>query len=264
MTERSPDMEGRRNRRALESSRSETRRLASTRRSVRARSTTSLTVHTLERTKLWPCFPSTRRREIDKKKANFKTLGNNGETSDNRDGQTAYLTAENLGVKVTVLADTGSDYSAIPRSAVEDARKRGFPLKVEVLPEPIMLNLAIRGESHKQTCSATEMLMSAVSSTTQSGPLCMRGVRQIIVEEDMDHPLIGRPVFDEMGFVASQRLDSVRDKFHLHDFSQISEELLEMGKQPLGTMSKLLLMPADIPEFIEDLTDVLTLAKKKA
>jgi hypothetical protein len=127
----------------------------------------------------------------------------------------------NLGVKVTVLADTGSDYSAIPRSAVEDARKRGFPLKVEVLPEPIMLNMAIRGESDKQTCSATEILMSAVTITTPSGPLRMRGVRQIIVEEDMDHPLIGRPVLDEMGFVASQHLDSVRDRLHLHDFSHI-------------------------------------------
>jgi hypothetical protein len=74
-------------------------------------------------------------RDADKKKANFKTLDNNGATSENRDGQTAYLTAKNLGVKVTVLADTGSDYSDKPRSAVEDARKRGFPLKVDVLPE---------------------------------------------------------------------------------------------------------------------------------
>jgi hypothetical protein len=163
---------------------------------------------------------------VHKKKANFKTLGNSGATADNRDGQTAYLTAENLGVKVTVLADTGSDYSAIPRSAVEDARKRVFPLKVEVLPEPFMLNMAIRGESDKQTCSATEMLMSAVTITTPSGPLCMCGVRQIIVKEDMDHPLIGRPVLAEMALVASQQLDSVRDKFHLHDFSHIVEELL--------------------------------------
>jgi hypothetical protein len=204
-----------------------------------------------------------KKRNADKKRANFKTFGNNGATSDNRDGQTAYLTAENLGVKVTVLEVTGSDYSAIPRSAVEDAKKRSFPLKVEVLPEPIMLNLAIRGEGDKQTCSATEILMSAVTITTPSGPLCMRGERQIIVEEDMDHPSIGRPVLDEMGFVASQHLDSVRDKFHLHDFSHIGEELLDMGKQPLGALSKLLLMPADIPEFIEDLPDVLTLAKEK-
>jgi hypothetical protein len=204
-----------------------------------------------------------KKRGADKKKANFKTLGNNKATDDNRDDQTAYLMAENLGVKVTVLANTGSDYSAIPRSAVEDARKRVFPLKVEVLPMPIMLNVTIRGEGDKQICSATEMLMSAVSITTPSGPLCMRGVRQIIVEEDMDHPLIVRPVLDEMGFVASQHLDSVRDKFHLHDFSHVGEELLEIGKQPFGALSKLLLMPAVIPEFIEDLPDVLALAKKK-
>jgi hypothetical protein len=79
----------------------------------------------------------------------------------------------------------------------------------------------------------------------------------------MDHPLIGRPVLDEMCFVASQHLDSVRDKFHLHDFSHIGEEILKMGKQPLGALSKLLLMPADISEFIENFTDMLTLAKKK-
>jgi hypothetical protein len=204
-----------------------------------------------------------KKRDADKKKANFKTLGNNRATTENRDGQAAYLTAENLGVKVKVLVDTGSDCSAIPRSAVEDERKRGFPLKVEALPEPIMLNMASRGESDRQTCSATEMLMSAVTITTSSVPLCMRGVRQIIVEEDMDHPLVGRPVLDEMGFVASQHLESVQDKFHLHDFSHIGEELLDMGKQPLGALSKILLMPADIPEFIEDFPDVLTLAKKK-
>jgi hypothetical protein len=125
-----------------------------------------------------------------------------------------------------------------------------------------MLNMAIRGESDKQTCSATKMLMSVVTITAPSGPLCMRGVWQIIVEEDMDHPLIGRPVLDEMGFVVSQHLDSVRDKFHLHDFSHIGEELSDMGKQPLSALSKLLLMPVVIPEFIEDLPNVLALAKK--
>jgi hypothetical protein len=39
-----------------------------------------------------------------------------------------------------------------------------------------MLNMAIRGESDKQKCNATEILMSAVTITTSSGPLCMRGV----------------------------------------------------------------------------------------
>jgi hypothetical protein len=78
--------------------------------------------------------------------------------------------------------------------------------------------------------------VNAVTITMLSGPLCMRGVPQIIVEQDMDHPLIGRPVLDEMGIVASQHLDSVRDKFHLQDFCQIGEDLFEMGKQPLGAL----------------------------
>jgi hypothetical protein len=106
------------------------------------------------------------KRDADKKKANLNTFASNGAMADDGDGQTAYLTAENLGVKVTLLADTGSDYSAIPLSAMENARKRGFHFKVEVLPEPIMLNMASRGQSDKQKCSATEMLMSAVTITT--------------------------------------------------------------------------------------------------
>jgi hypothetical protein len=100
-------------------------------------------------------------------------LGKNRETTENRDCQTAYLTAENHGVKVTVLVDTGSDYTAMSRSAVEDARKRGFPLKVDVLLVPTILNMAIRVESDKHKCSATEMLMSAVTITMPSGPLCI-------------------------------------------------------------------------------------------
>jgi hypothetical protein len=202
-----------------------------------------------------------KKRDSDKKKANLKTLGRNGAMAYKRDGNTASLTAKNLGVKVAVLADTGSNYSTAQGSAVEDARKRGFPLKVEVLPEPTILNMDIRGESDKHKFNATEMLMSAVTISAPSASLCMRGVRQIIAEGEMDHSLIERPVLDEMGFVASQHLDSVRDKFHLYDFSHIGEELLKMGKQPLRALSKLLLMPADNPEFIEDLPNVLTLAK---
>jgi hypothetical protein len=50
----------------------------------------------------------------------------------------------------------------------------------------------------------------------------------------------------------------------MNDFSHIDEELLETGKQPSGAMSKLLLMSADIPAFIEGLPDFLTLAKEKS
>jgi hypothetical protein len=51
---------------------------------------------------------------------------NNGAAADNRDNQTAFLTAENPAVKVIVLVNTGSECSAIPRNAVQDARKGGW------------------------------------------------------------------------------------------------------------------------------------------
>jgi hypothetical protein len=50
-----------------------------------------------------------KKRDSDKKKANLKTLGRNGAMADKREGNTASLTAKNLGVKVAVLADTGSN-----------------------------------------------------------------------------------------------------------------------------------------------------------
>jgi hypothetical protein len=85
------------------------------------------------------------KRDAGKTKAPLKILGSNRAMADTKDGMAAYLTAENLGAKVTVLPDTGSDYSEISRSAAEDARQRGFLLKVKVLPEPIMLSMAIGG-----------------------------------------------------------------------------------------------------------------------
>jgi hypothetical protein len=79
----------------------------------------------------------------------------------------------------------------------------------------------------------------------------------------MDQSLIGRPVLDETVFVASQHLESVRNKFHLQDFSHIGEKLLDMGKQPSDALSKLLLKTSDIPYFIKDFPEVLPLAKDK-
>jgi hypothetical protein len=75
--------------------------------------------------------------------------------------------------------------------------------------------------------------------------------------------LLGGPVSEEMAFEASQHLDSVRDKFYLHDFSPIGNKLLEMGKQLSSALSKLLLKPADIPGLIEDLPDEISVATGK-
>jgi hypothetical protein len=96
-------------------------------------------------------------RDADKRKANFKILATTERRMTTEMARPRISLRENLGVTVTVLGDAGSDYSAIPRSSVEDVMKRGFPLKVEVLPEPIMLKM----------CSAarTNVVLQIVMST---------------------------------------------------------------------------------------------------
>jgi hypothetical protein len=74
VTERSPDMEGRQNRRALESSRPETGRLASTQRSVRARSTICPTDLTLKMTKILSCCQSITRRDMPTRRRHTSKL----------------------------------------------------------------------------------------------------------------------------------------------------------------------------------------------
>jgi hypothetical protein len=72
--EQSPGMEGRRTRLALGRRRLGSRRYASTRRSVRARSTICPTVLTLERTKLLSCCQSTRKREMQTRRMRISKL----------------------------------------------------------------------------------------------------------------------------------------------------------------------------------------------
>jgi hypothetical protein len=74
VTERRPDMADRRTRRALEISRPGSRRLASTQRRVRARSTIFPTVLTLEKKKLLSCCPSTRKREMSTRRRRTSKL----------------------------------------------------------------------------------------------------------------------------------------------------------------------------------------------
>jgi hypothetical protein len=74
VTGRSPDMEGRRTRRALECSRLWSRRHASTRGSVRARSTICPTVLTQGRTKLLSCCLRTRRSEMQTRRRRISKL----------------------------------------------------------------------------------------------------------------------------------------------------------------------------------------------
>jgi hypothetical protein len=190
-----------------------------------------------------------KKREADKKKENLKTLGRKEATANSRDGKTAFFTAESLGVKVTVLADTGYEYSAIPRSFFEDARKRGFPLKAEVLPEPIMLKMGIRGR-RRQTevqCDGDAHVCCEFHHSVETS---------VHAWSTTDH--CRRRNGSSIDWKTSCRRDEFRceslsglctgQNFHLHDFSHISGEAFGDEKAAFWRPVKLVLKLADIPE----------------
>jgi hypothetical protein len=76
--------------------------------------------------------------------------------------------------------------------------------------------------------------------------------RQVILEEGLDIPIIGRPALDEIGFSAAQHFSAVRDTYNMHEFSHVSQELTEMADKPTGALARLLLKPTGSPSEIKD------------
>jgi hypothetical protein len=103
------------------------RGLTSTRKSVGARSTTCPTVLTLEKTKLLPCFLSTSRRKTSK-------LWATTERRLTTEMARPRISRQNFSESRSPYWKTQSQTTQLLRRAVEDARKRGLPLKFEVLP----------------------------------------------------------------------------------------------------------------------------------
>jgi hypothetical protein len=175
----------------------------------------------------------TKKRDSDKKKANLKTLGRNEVTADNRDGKTTYLTAEALGQSSgrhrLILLSYTAQFCGERKEAWISSQGKGFA-------GPYHAKQWYQGRKRQTEMQCDRNAYVAGDDHHAVGPPCMRGVRQMIVEGDMEHPLTSRPVLDEMAFVTSQFLDPVRDKFRLHDFSHIGEKLMEMRRQPSGAL----------------------------
>jgi hypothetical protein len=61
-----------------------------------------------------------------------------------------------------------------------------------------------------------------VELSLPAGPLCLLNCKWLIVEQEMDEVLLGRPLLEDLGFDAPVHLSSVRDSFHNMDCSSFS------------------------------------------
>jgi hypothetical protein len=136
------------------------------------------------------------------------------------------------GITCTALPDLGADENILPRSVLEALESKGSFLPMRTLKGPIVFELAVKGEG-----MATEVKQQAqltVELQLSAGPLRLRNVQWLVVEQEMDEVLLGRPLLNELGIDAPTHLASVRDMFQDLDCSKIPS--VEAG----GKLSRLL------------------------
>ena len=69
------------------------------------------------------------------------------------------------------------------------------------------------------TCTVRHKARLTLTLDTPMGPLRLRNVNFLVMEEPMDQVLISRPVLKEMGHDPNQYIGLVRDQFQDAEFS---------------------------------------------
>lgn len=146
------------------------------------------------------------RKHYDGKKAKLSKLRN----GDDVDGRW-HATIENK-IQCTALSDIGADHSALPKSIIDSLIKGGQTLDISPLNPPIGLCGAV---TLPDSSNATTSAMVKLSITIQlpCGPLRLRRVEFLIVDQDMTEVLLGRPLLKCLGFDLGSHLAKFREKF---------------------------------------------------
>jgi Reverse transcriptase (RNA-dependent DNA polymerase) len=118
------------------------------------------------------------------------------------------------------IADTGSDYSAIPRSAVDAMIKAGAHVKEKVYDQPKEVQVAFSTIGALVVANAEEIV--DIKIQLPFGPSCLRRVPFAIIEAEMDETLLGRPLLEILGFSINDHFEKHAKKYHNMDvFSTI-------------------------------------------
>jgi hypothetical protein len=169
-----------------------------------------------------------------KAKAEEKKSGNVRRTrsASITEGHIPALLADICAVKV--LADSGADDNVMSRLTARQLSVAGLFVPTKKLESPITLQLTAKD------MNATAVEKARVNFTMQldAGPLRLRNVEFLILDTEFEEVLLGRPLMKLLGIDVNAHLNSVRNEFHDHDFSDAPS----LGQGGLGTISRILFM----------------------
>ena len=111
----------------------------------------------------------------------------------------------------TALGDSGSDFSAISLETFNQVKKSSPDLHTEKLEEPLTLHGAFKADMASASSSFKVKLMLTISLPGSNIPIRFRNVYFLVVNDDMDEILLGRPFLKSIGFNLVDHLTRFRD-----------------------------------------------------
>ena len=123
-----------------------------------------------------------------------------------------------------MLGNSVSDFNAIDASTFNQVKKAKSNLKVESFKEPVELLDAFKNDRTKITSLAKDRLTFTIYLPGFNVPVRVRGVEFIIVNDEMDEILLGRPFLNKIGFDLNDHLRRIHPLIHGKHVDQIDPD----------------------------------------
>ena len=124
------------------------------------------------------------------------------------------------------LGDIGADYSAVPRSLINNLSQSGIVTTVSKhLNEPLHLDAAIQLPGDVQF-TASAFVKLCITISLPCGHLRLRNVDFLVSDQPMDDILLGLPLLRCLGFDLDTHLERIRPKKDSADISTLMSEAI--------------------------------------
>jgi hypothetical protein len=130
-------------------------------------------------------------------------------------------------VEVVALGDYVADYSAIPKDLLQQFTTAGYIVGMHQIPKPIKLAACVKStRAGDIEITADKMVRVNIVISLPCGPLRLRRVEFLVVDQEMYEVLLGRPLLAALEFDLTSRLEKVFDQV---DDMNISSDLGASG-----------------------------------
>jgi hypothetical protein len=174
-----------------------------------------------DKEKLLADYRSKKDREPGKKRSKLaaaRAEHSQGSTADPTKGRYKVRLAEC--VEVVALGDYGADYSAISKDLLQQLTTTGYNVGMYQLPKPIKLAAYVKStRAGDIEITADRMVRMNIVISLPCGPLRLRRVEFLVVDQEMDEVLLGRPLLATLGFDLTSHLEKVFDQVDDMDIS---------------------------------------------